>query len=163
MKNVIELRAALNMVLARLESNPVTTAEWQTIANALRGAHAFAHKRHAVYVQLDADAKVAAAVEAAAKPPRGQTTMTVVPLTQRALLRDDFAAAGVDSSMRNVHGRVFTGPKHTVYLARCDADRTYVAGWWVQCGKVQELVRTEKQGIKLAADWAVLGFPSERA
>lgn len=44
MKTNIELRAALNMVLARLDSDPKTSDEWSAIAAALRDATTYAEK-----------------------------------------------------------------------------------------------------------------------
>jgi len=46
MKNKSELQAALNMVLARLESNPRTSPEWDVIATHLNDAWAFAGEVH---------------------------------------------------------------------------------------------------------------------
>lgn len=49
MKTNDELRAALNMVLARLDSNPRTTEEWKTIEAALRSAAGYAGKKRAFH------------------------------------------------------------------------------------------------------------------
>lgn len=84
--------------------------------------------------------------------------------TERGLVREDYEAAGVVDGfggMKGVYGFVVTGPKRTVYAARCDASRMYYAGWWVKAGAVVETVRTEKQARKLATRWATVGFPSE--
>jgi hypothetical protein len=41
----VELSASLNMVLARLDADPKTAGEWETIEGALRKATAEAHRR----------------------------------------------------------------------------------------------------------------------
>lgn len=55
MKTSIELCAALNMVLARLESNPRTAAEWQVIRDTLRDAERYADKCRGMRERLEAD------------------------------------------------------------------------------------------------------------
>jgi hypothetical protein len=45
MKSVPELAAALHMVLARLDSQPKTSAEWEAIFDALREASRYALKK----------------------------------------------------------------------------------------------------------------------
>lgn len=52
MKTNLELRGALNMVLARLDAEPVSVAEWTIIRDALRDAQAYANKVIDLHVQL---------------------------------------------------------------------------------------------------------------
>ncbi len=46
-KTNVELRAALNMVLTRLDSDPKSVEEWTTIRSALANATSYAAKREA--------------------------------------------------------------------------------------------------------------------
>lgn len=80
---------------------------------------------------------------------------------ERPLEPSEHEAAGIVSGMRRARGFVIVGPKRAVYVARCESSRQFYAGWWVKAGEVVELVRTERQGRKLARRWATVGFPSE--
>lgn len=53
MKTNTELEAVLNMVLARLKSDPRSEAEWILISHHLRTALKYAEKTRQMYVALD--------------------------------------------------------------------------------------------------------------
>lgn len=52
MKNNTELRAALNMVLARLDANPKSPEEWQAIRVALEESYLYATKCKDMRIKL---------------------------------------------------------------------------------------------------------------
>lgn len=52
MKSNVELRAALNMVLTRLEADPKSVDEWEAIAAALKASARYAEKVKAMRAAL---------------------------------------------------------------------------------------------------------------
>lgn len=60
-------------------------------------------------------------------------------------------AAALADGMRNILvTKLMTTDGRVAYVARCGRNRHFDAGWWVACNGEMTLIRTERQGLKLA-------------
>lgn len=74
-------------------------------------------------------------------------------ITERPIEFDERAKAGIKPGMNISSTTAFEG-KSIAYVVRCESSTHYYATWWVKCGEVLHLVRTERQARKLARELA---------